>query len=111
MISCSTSALIGVSDSSISLTPRTAGRAVGPAHVSGDQGTWLARGIDERSRRECSKATRPLPARPTPQMESGEPAFAALYCRTCDHLFPRLVTRRPAVGCLLEIVETLVLTL
>src|SRR4029079_6676433 len=33
-----------------------------------------------------------------------------LYCRTCDHS-PRLVTRRPALGCLLEIVETLVLTL
>src|SRR4051794_6286439 len=102
MISCSTSAVIGGSGSSISPGPRTAGRAVGPAHVSGDQGTRLARGIDERSRRECSKASRPLPARGTPPRVSGGPAFAALYCRTCDHLFPRLVTRRPAVGCLLE---------
>jgi len=31
---------------------------------------------------------------------------------TCDkHLYSRLVTKRPVVGCLLEIVETLVLTL
>jgi signal peptidase I len=33
-----------------------------------------------------------------------------LYCRTCDETYPS-VTRRPALGCLLEIVETLVLTL
>jgi signal peptidase I len=33
-----------------------------------------------------------------------------LYCRTCDQTYPS-VTRRPALGCLLEIVETLVLTL
>jgi signal peptidase I len=33
-----------------------------------------------------------------------------LYCRTCDQN-SRPVTRRPALGCLLEIVETLVLTL
>ena len=34
-----------------------------------------------------------------------------VYSRTCDQHLPRLVTRRPALGCLLEIVETLVLTL
>jgi signal peptidase I len=34
-----------------------------------------------------------------------------LYCRTCDHPDPDLVTRKPAIGCLLEIAETLVLTL
>src|SRR4029079_8476234 len=49
-------------------------------------------------------------AAPCPPVDIGASRPRTLYCRTCDHP-PRLVTRRPALGCLLEIVETLVLPL
>src|SRR4029079_10694852 len=55
------------------------------------------------TRREKPGQTRPSCTLCTPRTADGGQGDAALYCR--------LVTRRPMLGCLLEIAETLALTL
>ena len=132
MISWSASALIGVSSSST--LARVTGRRTAqrdPRMRSGDQGTRPARGCRRAGRRECSKAQAPSPDEPPaawtaaclptiarPWRRETEPApVAALSCLDRDGArlppgpesspTPR---ERRGVGCLVELVETVVLT-
>src|SRR5262245_30540879 len=105
MISWSVSALIRVSSSSTSLVSRTADRAAGPAHVTGDQGVGPSR-CRRAGRRECSKPDAGHDLRPPGGAGTSGPPRGP---RPSDILRATVTDQRRAFGCLIEAVETIVM--
>src|SRR4029079_4910455 len=63
------------------------------------------------SRRRSRRVHRSRAGRRSPDRPPGRWRRDDLYCRNCDQHPPLVTSRKPALGCLIEIVETLVLTL